>query len=274
MTKRSLPGWLGAFFGSLGTLICLGSLVFVWIHSFQLRDSVGQVFSRVSAVLTQVQDGSETIATRIDLSRQNIHELDRRIEGAIVELAENAAVEREELDELTGHALVIGQRMQDWLAFAKSAREVSELAEEIIQSTVIFFRADDRTMGSIRTSLKNGQQQIEEAITAFDELTVLLETARESRTDEDFSKRAEPLLIRIDTALELVQEHTTSFTAEVALLEERSRDLGTSIRRWIFFGAVLISLLIVWQGAGQVCLARSGWARIRWVHPPPPGSAS
>ena len=191
----------------------------VWIVSFQLSDSVGHVFSRVSNILAQVREGSEEISARIDTSRDAVHDLDRRIEAEIVQLAENVDVSPEELDKLAAQARLIVRRLQDWLAFAKSAREFSGLAEEIIRSTVIFFRTDDQTMESIRTSLENGQQQIEEAVAAFDELTTQLEKVRENRKREDYPERVKPLVTRIDGALGRVQEHTIVFTEGVVHFE-------------------------------------------------------
>ena len=263
MKRASFLGWLGAIFGSLGTLICIGALIGVWIISAQLSDSVGQVLSRVSNILTQVREGSEEITARFEASRDDIRDLDQRIEIEIEKLAENADVSPEELEQLTAQARLIVRRSQDWLAFANSAREFSALAEEIIRSAVIFFRSDDQTMENIRISLENGQQQIEEAVAAFDELTTQLENLRENREPKVYPEKMNPLVNRIDLALGRVQEHTTEFTAGVTRFDETLDSLGAKIRRKIFWGTVLVSLLIAWQGAGQICLARSGSARIK-----------
>ena len=134
------------------------------------------------------------------------------------------------------------------------------MIDDLIESTMIFLRADDEARQSIGEALESGRVQLEEAVNAFDELVAQWENVRGERGPPP---SVEPLFARIDGALGLVEEHTSAFSSAVGELEEANRDLQTGLKRRILLGTVIGAFLLAWQAVAQWSLACWGWRKTR-----------
>ncbi|MEM7144107.1 MAG: hypothetical protein AAF591_03165 [Verrucomicrobiota bacterium] len=256
MSKNSWLAWPALIFGSLGVALSLAAVAAAFILSARIQSSVDTVFTRVDTMLETVHDTSTEVSDSITDSREYLANVNQRIEEKVVNLSSAANIDPAQFESITLSLLTVSQRVQSWLTLFESAKQLTQLIEELIDATLIFFRTDNQTREDLLAALDQGHAQLQETLTAFDELIIQWEVVR---TNPNSPAQFQPLFSRIDTALENVEQYTANFTQGVSDLQSATDALQSRLKKRLAFATLIITLLLIWNTAAQFTLTLWGW---------------
>jgi hypothetical protein len=263
---RKLFGWLVALIGCLGMLACLAAVIGVWILSHRVRGSVERVLGKVTEFTLRAEERSGEMAGRVGESRGKVQELERRLEEKVSAVAEGGGLNPAELEDLEDQLRGLAQRTRDWMEVAESTREFVALFGEILDSLGGVVGADGRD--ELGAALTSGLGDVLEAAGVLDELVVALDEARANREAADGGEKIESTLTRFADSLGVLEKRTTAFADKVGSIGTAAETLGKMIKRRVFLGAIVATVLLAWQAVAQWCLARWGRGLCRMTKAP------
>jgi chromosome segregation ATPase len=256
---KRLSGILLILMGTAGVLACGVAIFKTGNAEKQLRRFAGQAFdstenalqdireqlNQIDLSIVHVRSDFKTAASKANALRTD--GIDKKI------LADHIAFT---LDHEVGEKLAKTQRLVD--AAVNTAGSVSHLLTLLDASSLVSVKAYTRG-GSLMTRIEGASNTLRRLSGMLEQTRqtarALLEQTRQNHPDsEQALSNLTREVGRMDTGLAEVQTLGSDFKEAVQKIKDRLRYYEKKTTGWIRLGGILIPLLLVWLGAGQVAL--------------------
>ena len=250
---RSLVGWLGLLFGSLGVILSVAALVGVWVLSQRVTRTVDHTTSVLTGFTKTVHERADLTAGKVGESREKVELLQSRLDETLEGQGIDPVKIREGLAELQADAVEINE----WIELAGSTQEFVVLLDEVLGSVKVVAGADGGS--EVAAAMAGGAQKVKEASGALEELREALDEMQATGTEPGKVTEAKPLLTRCADSLGQLESSIAGFADGVGRAEDAVEKFGKALRFRINLAAWVASFLLVWNGVAQACLV--GWGR-------------
>ncbi|MEP4076334.1 hypothetical protein [Haloferula sp.] len=252
-TMGVLGGWLVTLLGSLGVLLGLGGIAGVWLLSQRATDSVDTATKAVVEFTSTVQMRAEEAGESVADSRSKLEELQSRIDTSIGAKGIDPEELRAGIAELKGYV----EKLNDWIALASSTSEFMALLDGILGSVEAVGGAENRA--EVAAAMTDGIAGIREASDSLEELQVTLNEAQAGLERSEIGEE-ESLISKCADTLTGFESQLGGFVGSVERAENGVEKLRSDLTFRIHLFAWVMSVLLIWQGVAQLCLARWGWS--------------
>ncbi len=260
---KKTTGWLGTIFGSLGTLISVLLIVATWMVWLNINSAISQSTARIESGLRELQGLTLNFNDTIEGSRDSLKQFNDQIDADLARFSLEVALPEDYLAPLHARTNQIATRLRNWKELIGIIEELFLLVEELFQSLPGAAAPAQETRQPVLAALKSGQQHLDSAVTAIEELPELLEKLESDEGRSLVRSLIQPKIDQIDQALVETLAGSEAFSLGIKRLYESVIDARTRIKKLTFLGASLGTLLLIWFGAGQVCLAQTGWRQLK-----------
>ncbi len=259
---RRLAGVVGVVLGVVGLIACVAAIVGVWSVVAWLKQLNAEVHAEIDAVMIRVEERTEEARSTVREARGFAAVVDELVRDSAV-----AIIERD--DAVTARLDQAERRIDEAIQQAESVIQVSADAVELLDRLQASLRQQgliEAGSGEAPTALDDivqaGRRTLAEASGAVDELKGRLDHLGRKPDDVDLAAIAR-LALNIVAQLDVVDDSLRSFSRRLEKTRDGLQRLHDKLGRWIHLGAVILTLLLVWIGAGQCCLAAWGWRLVR-----------
>ncbi|NRB74493.1 MAG: hypothetical protein HRU46_09065 [Verrucomicrobiales bacterium] len=260
---KSIPGWLGTIFGSLGTLICVALLVLTWVMCTKFNTTLKRGTAAIITVTTRLESGATSIDTRVEASRVSLEDFSKNLEQRLSEAALNPKLPQPAAEKLYRQSVRLSDQLQEWQNYAATIHELTLLIDELFRSFPGVTPPDAASGQPLLSAVEEAQQYLDSAKSAVDELASRIDPLETPPTRNLFNTFIQPRVKQIDQALLQVIAGSEAFAEGVDLIEQTVMDTSQRLQRLIAVIGIVATLLIIWLGAGQVCLAKAGWLNLK-----------
>jgi len=245
--------------GAAGVLTCGVAIFKTGIAEKQLRRFAGQAFDSTENALLDIRErlnqiDLSVVHVRSDLKTALSKANTLRTDGIDEKiLAEHIAFT---LDQEVGEKLAKTQRLVD--AAVNTAGSVSHLLTLLDASSLVSVKAYTRG-GCLMTRIEGASNTLRRLSGMLEQAKqtarALLEQTRQNHPDSEQARlKLTHEVGRMDTDLAEVQVLGSDFKEAVQKIKDRLRYYEEKTIWWIHLGGILIPLLLIWLGAGQVAL--------------------
>jgi hypothetical protein len=243
---------MGVLFGSLGLVLAIAALVGVWVLSQRVTHAVDVGASALTEFTQAVHDRAGVAGGRVRESRERVELLQNRLDEALEGQELDPVKMRAGLAELQGYA----EEINEWIALAGSTQDLVVLLDGVLGSVEAVAGAEGRS--AVATEMAGGALKVKEASVAFAELREALDEIQAIGEEPNGGAQVKPLLTRCADLLGQLEASIGGFSESVERAEDAVEQFSETLRFKIHLAAWVASVLLVWQGAGQYCLARWG----------------
>ncbi len=264
---KKTTSWLATVFGLLGTLISLILIVAIWISCFNFNSAVYRSTERISDSLTLVQDQALKFDKSIENSRSAVDNLGNQIQEQLSSFSLKTELPPGTLSPLIETSEQISGKLQNWRDLIGAIEEVLLALNELFQELPRATLPNDSDRQPLLSTLQACEAHLDQAITAFEELPAQLKQLPSRPRPNLYSALIKPRVNRIDEALAQTLVGSETFKNAAQKLNESIVETRTRLKKLTFLTAFAGSLLLIWFGAGQVCLAQVGLRKIKSTSP-------
>ncbi len=243
--------------GSIGSIVCVISIVIVAFAGTRLQQTNASLFSRLDEFMEvasnkvldaqQVLDQSKLTAERLN---EGLHEFTKRE-------AREEIVDRLDLEGKTTHISQAFQQADQLLARAAVAsddiQELLELGQTLGLST------DPSRLEPLEAELVEMRSKLADAIEQVGEVRRWTGPADQ----EGEKNEAAQLVVGIVATLSNIDARLGSTLEAISGLKSRLDRLGSKLQWWSAAATVVVCLMIGWMGLGQAFVCAHGWKRYR-----------
>lgn len=256
---RPLVGLSAATAGAVGLVLCVGGLVGLWAVYTEVVRRVDRVFDGADRALTDAHGHLRAATERL---RQTEAELEA-VRQREADLAARPPAERGPRRERSRKAVeAVGPGIGEARSTLVKATEAALVAEGLLDALAEIPAVE-------RVNVET--EQLREASARLDDLT-------------ENANRLAALLARVappgeedvagesSRAIEVVRRTTHLATAgsdHLAGARQKVAAAHTRLTRWIAGIALVLAVVLVWVGAGQLSLTVQGWKLVRGRRPAP-----
>lgn len=247
----SIAGWVGV-------VLCVAAAVGVWWLYSAAANATDVVADRAGESLAAARGAIDRASDRLEASQITAGKLTGLVERWARERTARAAAERlaerADLETALDQVTAAVAYADDWLALAESSIGLAEQFDALVAAPS---DADDESvladaaenLAALRTraaEAKRGIERVREALFGGDDKPSLADRA----------ERAKRLVVALVATVTSLDERLDGFGETLAAGERRVERIRATTKGWLLLAAVLATVLAVWMGAGQVCLAR------------------
>lgn len=255
---RKILAWLATLLGGLGTLVCLGAVVAVWIGAVQFGGMMSRAGTQIGQVTERAGERAEQATVRLEGSRKALSQLELRLSENLAKSAAGNELPPGTFDGLELRLQIFSQRLEDWRQIALAVKDFGDSTFELLGSFPVIMEGHEQKIADLQRTLGRVEALIGESSTALAEMQGLLVKAREGALGEQALEKFTPLFQRIDRALLKAIAQTGVFAKAVTAVGVVAQQSVERMRQTTTTVAILLTLLLLWQAAAQYCLARWG----------------
>jgi hypothetical protein len=256
---RRAAGWLGAVLGFAGVLVSLAGLVAVCL----LYHHIDRPLEGVVRTFIEAADGATAAATNVaghvQVARGSVSALDERVAGLVRERLAFDDADVARIDAAREQVRLVVDRARAWAQLAGTSLVLIEQFAGMVDSVAGLFRGGHEERRSLAAVVAKGRVEIAVAEQLLVEFGDKLAEVRAGPGLPEHPVAVQKFTVRIGQSLEALQRRVEGFGEGVATLKLGVTNLQARIHRIVRLSAVALALLLVWQAAAQVCLARAGW---------------
>ncbi len=252
--------WLATVFGGLGTFIGLVGIILVWIGAAQFSGMMGRISTQIDQATERVTERAGQATARIEESRTSLGRLELRLTEKLAKAAAGGQLAPESFDDLELRLQIFSQRLEDWQQIALAIRDFGDAGIELLSGFPGIVSSHEQAITRLRASLGRVETLVGESAAALDKMEGLLTKVREGTVGEKAIEEFQPLFKRIDRALLKAVAQTHVFSKGMTVIGGVARQATERMWQRTNTVAIVLTLLLLWQAAGQYCLARWGRA--------------
>jgi uncharacterized protein YlxW (UPF0749 family) len=266
IARRSL-GVVILVLSVLGTLLCLGGIVGVWIVKSRV-DAVGDaVLGAAEDSLTFVEDKLDRVQQVLTKCQKPVSSLSRaaeRLQRQEPEAKEELASLLQMLDENFFQEL---QTARSWLDSAHAVAMVAGRASEAIVSSRYATSHPDALGMALARQVQESAESATEIFAKLQAVRLELEQLRaSSAVAKEIVLRIVAELVDLETKLRQLAARIERLETQVAEIRGDVGELKQDFPWWTKVAALALSLLPAWFGISQLVMIRQGWRQIRLLH--------
>ena len=260
MLLRRISGVLLLLLGTMGVVACGVAIYEAGVGGKYLFQFVGQAFDSTEKALEDIHDR----LTEIDLSVTHVRsDLKNAVSRADELQSDGTGTENKVLAEHISRAL--DRDVREKLANTRAL--VDSAVTSVVAIGHLLNLVESSGLVPEETFARDGalMTRVEGASKTLRRLTGLLEQARQTARDLQHNPHSEQALSNLthevgsmDKGLAEVQPLGSDFKGAIQNLKNHLLQFKEKTIRWIHLGGILIPLLLVWLGAGQLALVILG----------------
>ncbi|HEY8240373.1 MAG TPA: hypothetical protein VIH35_02955 [Kiritimatiellia bacterium] len=244
---RRAAGWLVAVLGSVGVLASLAGLLAVLLLFQRFDRPLAETVDKFNAAADAATAAATSVTGQIEVARGFISGLDERIKARVRDRLALDDEDMARIDAAREQVRFVIDRARSWSELAGASLELIEHVAGL----------SGGEWGEFAGFAARCRKEIDETERILDELSDRLAEVR-AGPPERVSVLQE-IAARLDNSLAKLQGIVAESVMAVSGLKTKVTNLQAGIHRVVRVSAVAFALLLVWQAAAQVCLARAGW---------------
>ncbi|HET6574811.1 MAG TPA: hypothetical protein VFG68_14495 [Fimbriiglobus sp.] len=251
--RRSLAAVCGLA-GAVGLVACITGIVGCWTLYTELTTRMDRVFGRAEGPLSGLRDDLVQVRDRLRQTEQDLDAVRRREE----QLAARPSADRDKRRPLARKPTEdvpsqLGEARRRLVTATETALVVNGFLDALAELPL------GERVGIDADRLRNAADELEELIGRGDKLAALLARSAPDPAPEGAAEQSSRIAESLGRVVAAVDEGSTR--ADVA--RERVRVWHARVTGWLRWAAVVVTLILMWAGAGQLSLlAHAGrWCR-------------
>lgn len=223
---KPILGILAMVFGAMGVLLSLAALIGVWVVNKPLTDETLQLLDSVESSLILVDE-------QVILVDQSIREVQTRFQARV-----------EGIDFET-----LQTRLTNLIALVDGAESAINMAGNVMQvtNTLRFGRAADESIANT-----------DELVTKLEWVSLALASVQENVTALQEGRAESGVLVQINTVLVDLLDTIETIDSRIDNALNLVLQLQQGVSGWVDLASVMLTLLLVWIGSGQMSLFDRG----------------
>lgn len=199
----------------------------------------------------------------IENSRSAVDDLSSQVQERLSSFSLKTDLPPGALSPLIETSEQISGKLQNWRDLIGAIEEVLLALNELFQELPRATLPDGSERQTLLSTLQACEAHLDQAIIAFEELPAQLKQLPSRPRPDLYSALIQPRVDRIDEALAQTLVGSETFKNAAKKLNEAVVETRIRLKKLTFLTAFAGSLLLIWFGAGQVCLALNGISRLR-----------
>ena len=213
--KRMLAG-IGLLLGTLGVALSLAVVAGVWWVHHHLQEPVAEIGETLSSLGADVHKRAESIAARIETSRDALHSVQLQIRNGTQTQFQLSDEDFERIAEIHAEVSLLIQQMQAWAEFVSATLAFFERVMTIGASALPRAADNSTVREDLYTTATNGHRETQVVADLLEALRVPLNSVHRFLDDSAWVASLFSVLERADHSLAALQDHTQRFASGVA----------------------------------------------------------
>lgn len=258
---RRLFHWLTLSLGGLGVVVCVAGVLGVCLLGSRLSRVADNVFRVVDDSLVVVQQRVAQTEDRVEAAKITTAGIERTLKDWAKRETRERLGSRLGVEE-KAERLANGLRQADhWLELSESSIRLVQHALELGRSSgaPVKTAPADRLLEEIGSL----QVQLTQAIEAVETIQERTSEGGDEKSLRDRVDQAVQLALKAIATLGSIDSRLDGLSDRLSETQTKIQNLEPKTHRWILVATIGLGLLIVWMGAGQLCLCLHGWRSLR-----------
>jgi hypothetical protein len=257
-TRKTLLNVAGITLGGIGILVCLASIIVLWMASARLGRVSESAFSKLDESLVAVRQSTVETRDRVREAKITTEDMEKSLREWTRREAGQRVALRLNVVEKADRVSAIMQQAGVWLDFAESS--VGLVNEVLSNGPSTSEPADAPSLDQLIKEIASLRVQLTEAMNEVAKIRERLATGGDEKSSSERIEQAAQFALRVAATLGSMDSRLDGFGERLSAIQNRLQELNSKTRWWIALTTIGIALLILWLAAGQVALCRICWA--------------
>ena len=260
---------LALCFGLIGSLACIALIIAAWYVNARLCRATDRLFEKLDGTVGVVQTRVVRVRERLQASKITTSELADSLKTWTKKEAIDRVAVRLDAGKKTERLASILQQTDDWLEFSESACGLVQQAMSIAApaDAPTDALADDTGLAGLIEEIANLRTKLADATETVGRIRAVL--AKENGGEEGEKplgpriEKGVELALRVAATVGTIDTRLGRLTDRLSLTQQNLREANAKTLRRIRLATIVVTLFLVWLGAGQVALMLYGYRALR-----------
>lgn len=242
----------------VGSILALVGIERAWTIRTQFVIRKNEIHGRIDESLVVLEERTSTANAQLAEVRTAFDDLHQRVQDIVNDVAnlEEADVP---LDELERQIRMRLNRLQDFIAVARSSTDLIDQLMFMLEQTTTFAQQDSKSRREWIVAVRSARDELETTFILFESLELDIAAVRAGQAVENQSTRITSTADRIGTALKKIEEHGQRFESGIAETRTELTELSYRLDERVLQAAISLTLLLLWLTAAQCSLGFHAW---------------
>ena len=260
-SRKSLLSVAGITLGGAGIVVCLASMVFLWMLSFRLGHLTENLFGKLDRSLVAVRERIAQTQERVQAAKITTEDVEKSFRELTRREAGQRVASQLGAGEKTERLVSTLEQADHWLDVSESSlgfiQEVLSISASINAPNITtFVEGLTNEIASLRGQLA----EVRETATRIQERVA--QASDEQSADERTGQLLQ-LTLRVVATLGSIDSRLEKTADRVSVAQSHLQELRSEMQWWIRAGTIGVTLLSLLMAAGQVALCRWAWTGFR-----------
>ena len=246
-----LIGLIALLLGVIGFLACGAGTAGVWVAAGQFDEAVGQVSESVTGFSSDLRSKTDDAAALASRSHAQVEIFRQQLNQSItrgVELdPDDVQRVRAEVRAMVGH-------VRGWTDAVGHVRELADVFAETVDALATTLEGEGNE--KIKVALQRVWQDVEAAKEQLHEISEAMDSVQTHEERHGLLEKCQNALLNLGGGAE-------AFSDSLSALEASTVKINESVTGRVHLWAGLATVIVVWLGIGQWCLAGWGVRKLR-----------
>jgi hypothetical protein len=252
---NSSKSWLaitGICLGSLGLIVCIAAIIFLWIASIRLNRVTETLFSNMDQSLVAIQQRVAKIQDRLSTASSTANDIEEMLRNWAQQEIGQRLASRKNVVERTEQVASALQQADQWLEIAGTSATLIQQLLSVNSSTSV---DNDSPIGDrLIEGIASVRAQLPETIEAFNNIGTRLANANQQETDDGNIEQTAQITLRAVATLSSISSRLDALVLRLKDSQSQLQELKTRTQAWHLVLAIAATLFILLMAAGQISL--------------------
>lgn len=265
-SRKSLFSAAGITLGGIGIVVCLVSMIILWMGGIRIGRVTESLFGKLDRSLAVVRQRVVQTQDRVAAATITSQDIEKSLRDWTKREASQQITLRLNAVEKTERLASTLQQADHWLDVSESSVGLVQDMLSIGASTNV--PAVTTSVDQLMEEIASLRGQLAEVLEFVNRIHDRVAEAGEEKSAEERTEQVVQIILRVVATLGTIDSRLEKTADRLLVTQGHFQELKTGTQWWIFVITIGVTLLILLMAAGQVALCRLFWTGFRRIDAP------